>query len=687
VTSTPAPASARPWWVAALAVAATVCALVGVAFSGAVLAPVLRDPGAFVRWGLPAASTLTELAGSVTLGALVLAIGVLPRRDPDARRRLRAPARFGVADGSAYPRALLAAAWAAGAWTVLSVVHLVLEYATVAGTALDSSTFGSQLGLFVTQIPLGRTLLLITVVAALVSGLALVSRTPTGAAWAAIPVLVALWQQAQLGHAAGASGHSLAVSSMVVHLVSAAVWIGGLAALTLVVRRLGSDVAAAVARYSVIAGWCYAGIAVSGLVNGVIRMDGWDDLLTKYGWLLLTKVALFGALGLIGLAHRARVVPRLVDTPARRGLFWRLVLVELTVMGAVSGVAVALGETAPPVAQVAPPDPTPAYQLTGHPLPPPLVAARWFTEWDWDLVLAFATVAAIVVYLRWVWRLRRRGDSWSLARTASWVAGMLLFGWATSGAPNRYGHVLFSAHMVQHMVLAAVVPIFLALAGPVSLALRALPARASLLDGDASRGPREWILVLVHSRVGQLFAHPVVAAVNFVASMIVFYYSGLFEWSLRTGVGHLAMVVHFTLVGYLFVNGIVGVDPGPKRLPYPQRLLLLFATMAFHAFFGVTLVGGDALLVADWYGLMGRTWGPSAIADQQAGGAITWGIGEIPTLAVAIGVVYAWSQDDERSARRRDRKVAREGDVELDEYNEMLARLAARDTAPGADDR
>jgi putative copper resistance protein D len=84
---------------------------------------------------------------------------------------------------------------------------------------------------------------------------------------------------------------------------------------------------------------------------------------------------------------------------------------------------------------------------------------------------------------------------------------------------------------------------------------------------------------------------------------------------------------------------------------------------------------------------MGRTWGPSAIADQQAGGAITWGIGEIPTLAVAIGVVYAWSQDDERSARRRDRKVAREGDVELDEYNEMLARLAARDTAPGADDR
>jgi putative copper resistance protein D len=247
--------------------------------------------------------------------------------------------------------------------------------------------------------------------------------------------------------------------------------------------------------------------------------------------------------------------------------------------------------------------------------------------------------------------------------------------------------VLFSAHMVQHMVLAAVVPIFLALAGPVSLALRALPVRATRLGGDASRGPREWILVLVHSRVGQFFAHPLVAAVNFVASMIVFYYSGLFEWSLRTGVGHYAMVVHFTLVGYLFVNGIVGVDPGPKRLPYPQRLILLFATMAFHAFFGVTLVGGDSLLVADWFGLMGRPWGPSAIADQQAGGAITWGIGEIPTLAVAIGVVYAWSRDDERAARRRDRQVARHGDVELDEYNAMLARLADQDAHRATEER
>jgi putative copper resistance protein D len=65
--------------------------------------------------------------------------------------------------------------------------------------------------------------------------------------------------------------------------------------------------------------------------------------------------------------------------------------------------------------------------------------------------------------------------------------------------------------------------------------------------------------------------------------------------------------------------------------------------------------------------------------DQQRGGGVAWGIGELPTLALAIAVAFSWARDDERTARRRDRRVAREGDLEMDEYNEMLARLAARD--------
>ncbi|GIG28742.1 copper resistance protein D [Cellulomonas marina] len=676
------PARRAPGPVALLALtvaAGLVAVLVGLVLSGAADAPELVDPGALVRWGLPAVTTLSELAAALTVGALVLAVGVLPRRPAVGDGSRRGPGSS-VVDGTAWPAAGVLAAGAAGAWTVLALVGLVLRYAQVAGQAPFDPGFGAQLGVYVTQIELGRTTLSVVALAAVVTVLALLVQTPTGAAWTSLVALAALWQQAQTGHSAAAASHELAVSSMFLHLVGAAIWVGALLALAVLRPRLGDDVAPAVSRFSVVAGWCLVLVAVSGTVNGALR-TGLDGLTTPWGLLLLAKVGLLAVLGLLGLAHRRRVVGRLAAGPGVgtvRGLLWRLVAVELAVMGAVSGVAVALGSTAPPVPDDAPTDPTPAEVLTGAPLPPEPTALRWLTEWRWDLLAATAAVSGAVVYVRWVRRLRARGDRWPVLRTVSFLTGMAVFFWTTSGGPAAYGKVLFSAHMLEHMVLVMVVPVLVALSAPVTLALRALPVRAARTPGDASRGPREWILVLVHSRVGSFLAHPVVAAVNFVGSMIAFYYTDAFRWALESHVGHVAMILHFSVAGYLFVNAMVGLDPGPTRLGFPQRLLLLFSTMAFHAFFGVALVSGRSLLVADWFGLMGRPWGASALADQQAGGAITWGIGELPTLALAVGLVFAWARDDERVARRRDRTVARTGDTELEDYNAMLARLSSR---------
>ncbi|WP_311836159.1 cytochrome c oxidase assembly protein [Cellulomonas fimi] len=669
-----------------LTAAAVAAVALGMLFSGAAGPVVLRDPGPLVRWGLPVTQTLVELAAALTIGSLVLAVCVLPRRAARTAAAAQRSARREsvVVDGRAYPAVLTLAGSAAVVWTALSMVQLVLTYARIAGRPIGGPTFGSGLGVFVGEIALGRTLLGITVVAAATSALALVVATPTGAAWATALALVALVLQSQTGHAAGAADHELATASMFLHLGGAAVWIGALAALAVLSRRLGDDLGAAVGRYSSLAAWCVVAVALSGAINAVARLGGVDGLTTRYGLLVVAKVVLLGVLGVIGWSHRRAVVPQLTaddGTRARRasGLFWRLVVVELAVMGALSGLAVALSSTSPPVPLEPATDPTPAEIVTGHPLPPEPTALRWLTEWRWDVVLAGAAVAGIVVYLRWVHRLRARGDSWPVTRTVSWVVGMLVLGWTTSGGPAAYGHVLFSAHMVQHMVLAMVVPIFLVVAAPVTLALRALPGRA-----DDSRGPREWLLTLVNSRLARLLANPVVAAVNFAGSMVLFYYTDLFELSLRYYVGHLGMVAHFTLAGYLFANALIGVDPGPHRPPHPQRLLLLFATMAFHAFFGVALVSGDVLLVADWFGNTGRPWGQSAIGDQQTGGAIAWGIGELPTLALAVIVAFSWARDDERTARRRDRRVDRDGDTEMDEYNAMLGRVAERDTQAAA---
>ncbi|HWS58266.1 MAG TPA: cytochrome c oxidase assembly protein [Actinotalea sp.] len=644
-------------------VAAGVSVLLALAVTSTAAGADLLDPGAVVRWGAPLATVLTELAGALTLGALALAAFVVPR-DP------RAPT-----DATAWAAVLRVAAGAAGVWTLAAVTHLVLTYAVVAGRPLDSPTFGPELGLFLSAVSLGRTLIAVVVVAAVTCVLALLVTTPTGALWTGLLALVALALQAQTGHAAGDTHHELAVSTMFLHLAAAALWVGGLAALALVAGRLGRDLAPSVARFSALAGWCYAAVAVSGIVSAGIRLDGWAGLGTTYGRLVMVKIGLVVGLGVLGARHRRSVVPRLATdrTGSVPGVFWRLVAVELVLMGAVSGVAVALGSTAPPVPPL-PGELTPAEIVTGHPLPPPPSLELWLTSFRWDLLPALGCLAAVVVYLRWVRRLARRGDAWPVGRTLAWLSAWVLLAWATSGGPAVYGHVLFSAHMVVHMLLVMVVPIGLALSAPVTLAARALPVRT-----DGSRGPREWLLGLVHSRWAQFFANPLVAALNFVGSMVVFYFSDAFALSLTTYLGHLVMTVHFTLSGYLFLNGLIGIDPGPNRPSHPMRLLLLFAAMAFHAFFGVALVTSESLLAPEWFGLLGRPWGPSALADQRAGGAIAWGISELPMLAVAIALAVAWTREDERTARRLDRAADRDGDAELTRYNEMLARLDRRD--------
>jgi len=626
------------------------------------------DPGPLVRWALPVVGVLRDVAVSVAVGGLAAATFLLPAGD-DRRR------------------ALTVAGTSAVAWTLLALTDLVTTFADVLGDPRGDADFGQQLAEFVSQVPLGRIQLTVAFVAGVTAVLALLVRTPTGAAWCLVLVVVALSLRALTGHTAGASGHDLAVSAMIIHLVGAAAWTGGILVLVALRARGGlraPALADVVARFSTLAAWCLVLVAYSGVLSAAVRLGSPTDLLgTRYGLLVVVKALGLGGLGLLGWLHRRHVVARLARTDAAAAaarLFWRLMAAEALLLGVVAGVAGALASSAPPVPDAPPATPTPAELVTGEPLPPEPTLARWITQARWEPILGAAILAALVVYVRWFLRLRRRGDAWPVGRVVAWCAGMVVLLWVTCGGAAVYGRVLFSAHMVQHMTMAMVVPLLLVLAAPVTLALRALPSRA-----DGSRGPREWLLTIIRSRYGQLFANPIVAAVNFAGSMIVFYYTPLFEWALTTHVGHLGMVAHFTLAGYFFANALVGIDPGPARPGYPLRLLLLLATMAFHAFFGVALMSGTALLVPEWFGLLGRPWGPPALDDQQVGGGVAWGVGEIPTAMLAIVVAVRWARADERTARRRDRRVESSGeDAELDAYNAMLAGLAAREDGPAA---
>ena len=86
-------------------------------------------------------------------------------------------------------------------------------------------------------------------------------------------------------------------------------------------------------------------------------------------------------------------------------------------------------------------------------------------------------------------------------------------------------------------------------------------------------------------------------------------------------------------------------------------------------------------LQGTYFGGLGRTWGPSLLAEQHLGGGITWGIGEFPTLVLVLILAIQWSGSDDRDARRADRQADRDGDADLRAYNDMLAALAGHDQA------
>ena len=679
-TSAPGPsgwlatASGRWRTVGAALVVGVVTTLVTIALTGAATPTLLGDPGAAVRWGLPVVELLVQLACATTVGALAMCAVVLPPPTNKPTRPGRPPRRTPRVRpvGAAWTLSRRIAAVAAVTWTLALAVQLVLTYAQVSGRPIGGPTFGEELALFLGEIELGRYLVAALVLTALV---ALVATAVGGTASATVGVLlafVALGAVASTGHAAGAANHDVAVSSLWLHLVAVTVWVGGLAVLVAVAGALGRDLRPVAERYSSIAIWAYALLAVSGVANAAIRLGSLEGLGTPYGRVLLAKVSATIVLGVAGWWHRRRTIPQL--TRGRSAAFWRLVVGELVLLGAVMGLAVALSSTAPPVPDTPLTDVPPAELITGYPVPGPPTALGWFTTWRPDLLVLVGVVSAVVVVGRWFWRLRRRGDHWPVGRVVSLYAGLALIAWVSSGGPALYGHLLFSGHMVQHMVLVMLAPIFLVLGAPVTLAARALPAR-----DDGSRGPRELLLGLVHSRWAGVWANPVVAAVNVIGSMIVFYFTPLLLLSLTNHWVHEWMIVHFTLAGYLFINVLVGIDPGPKRPGYPLRLLLLFATMAFHAFFGLALMEGTQLLAAPWYGALGLPWGVDALADQQLGGGFTWGFGEIPSLLLAVILGVSWIRDDARTARRLDRKADRDGDADLAAYNAMLAARSASD--------
>ncbi|WP_081898766.1 cytochrome c oxidase assembly protein [Herbidospora cretacea] len=277
----------------AVTVVAAVTVLFAVLWYGggrpAALVEGLPSPGLLTEWGLPFVRLLHDVCGVATVGLLLTSVAFT--RD----EAIRTSARRQVV-------------WWASGWALTALATIALTLSDFLGLPIPDALGAGVLQTFVLYIPQGQAFLLVAMIALVIAVCAMLRGAEPvllgAAVFAALP-------PAYVGHSASAADHNLAVSSLILHIAAAAIWVGGLYGVLTLVRR-DRDLVWGVRRFSAVALCAYAVVGASGLINAWVRLGGLTTLFeSRYGLLVLAKIAALALLGWFGWRHRKMTIARL----------------------------------------------------------------------------------------------------------------------------------------------------------------------------------------------------------------------------------------------------------------------------------------------------------------------------------------------------------------------------------------
>jgi putative copper resistance protein D len=285
----------------------------------------------------------------------------------------------------------------------------------------------------------------------------------------------------------------------------------------------------------------------------------------------------------------------------------------------------------------------------------------------------------------------------------SFFAGLAAIVLATQSSISAYDDVLFSVHMVQHLVLIMVAPVLLVAGRPIMLLLH------------ASRNPlHSWTKAVIRSRVVTALTCPPVAALLYAGTIAGTHLTGFMNVVLQHESVHDAEHVLYLVSGYLYFLPVLGSEPIRWKLSFPSRFFLLALSMPVDTFVGVVLLQANHELFSA-YADSPRSWGPSLLGDLHGGGAIMWVGGDTIMFVVMMCVFISFVRDKRahgtmgdwlegarsrtlqdavtdagvtapaQSSRRRGQTV--DDDEHLAAYNAYLARLDQGPAVPESAER
>lgn len=539
------------------------------------------------------------------------------------------------------------------AWLISAIGNLLATLANLFELSilgvLDLTTIRS----YVTQTSLGKLQLFQVVVTLLLLIFAKIIKKTGGAFLAYLLSISALIAPIFQSHSSQAGSHGLAIGSLIIHVIALSTWVGAVASLIFMENEVRKF---ALSRISVIATWSVATVVISGVISSLLRLGLSDAWLTTYGLLIIGKIALLSLVAILAIRMR-------------RNLKSNLIKFEILVLALIIGIGAILSRFTPIVESELGYDPV--RELVGVAMPAEPNWQRLIFEYEADALMLGILVFATALYIKGVVILSRRKIKWPVGRTISFAFGISLLDYSTSGGLGLYGIFSFQYHMIAHMILSMIAPIFIVLSAPITLALRTLPQGRN----SEERGIRGWFISILHSKVSMIWTHPIVVLAIFDGSLFALYFTSLFGDLMSSHFGHLLMNLHFIGAGLLFFFVIVGVDPNPRRTHHLVRMVILLAAMSIHAFFSVALMSSRTLIDGGYYEMLARPWATDLLADQRAGASFGWAMGEIPILIAFIATFIQWIRSDAREAKRADKN----SEKNLAEYNEYLRKLADRE--------
>lgn len=188
-----------------------------------------------------------------------------------------------------------------------------------------------------------------------------------------------------------------------------------------------------------------------------------------------------------------------------------------------------------------------------------------------QLLLGLLFVLLFTAYIIAVFITNQRYKKWPVFRTVSWTIGIGFALVAVVGPLASNAHTNFTAHMMSHLLLSMIAPIFMAIAKPMTLLLRT--ANTTLARKLTS---------ILKSRLLKYISHPITAAVLNVGGLWLLYTTNLYTYMHENAFIALFVHFHFFIAGYVFTISIIYFDPVYHQYSYRFRAAVLIAAIAGH---------------------------------------------------------------------------------------------------------